>query len=86
MNDNNLSRRDFLKHTALGVLGAGIGIESFRNLQVAIADEQLPSFRKSRVIAVKSSGIMKDGKPEQKSVQRMLDEGMFTLTGKKNNR
>src|SRR3972149_5366615 len=68
--DNHLSRRDFLKHTALGVAGAGVGINVFRNLQVAFgADESLPSFDTSRVIAVKRSGVMK--------------EGMFTLTGKK---
>ena len=82
--DNHLSRRDFLKHTALGVVGAGIGISGFRNLQVAIGTEgQLPSFDKSRVIAVKNNGIMKSGSPDQKIVQKMMDEGMFALTGKK---
>ena len=82
--DHRLSRRDFLKHTAIGVVGAGIGISGFRNLQVAIgADGQLPSFDKSRVIAVKNNGIMKSGSPDQKIVQKMMDEGMFALTGKK---
>jgi uncharacterized protein (DUF362 family) len=82
--DNHLSRRDFLKHTALGVAGAGIGIGGFKNLQVALgADEALPSFGKSRVIAVKRNGIMKGGKPDQKIIQDMMNEGMFTLTGKK---
>ena len=73
-----------MKHTALGVAGAGIGINCFRNLQVAFgADESLPSFDKSRVIAVKRSGIMKDGKPDPKIIQHMMNEGMYTLTGKK---
>ena len=82
--DNHLSRRDFLKHTALGVAGAGVGMSGFRNLQAAFgAVESLPFFDKSRVIAVKRSGIMKDGKPDPKIIQNMMDEGMFTLTGKK---
>src|SRR3990172_5783282 len=82
--NTRLSRRDFLKHTALGVAGAGIGINGFRNLQAAFgADESLPFFDKSRIIAVKSSGIMKEGKPDQKIIQNMMDEGMFALTGKK---
>ncbi len=82
--DNHLSRRDFLKHTALGVVGAGIGINGFRNLQTVFgADDQLPSFDKSRVIAVKNNGIMKSSSPDPKIVQRMMDEGMFALTGKK---
>ena len=82
--DNHFSRRDFLKHTALGVVGAGIGMNGFRNLPAAFgADEQLPSFDKSTVIAIKSSGIMKEGKPDQKIIQNMMDEGMFALTGKK---
>src|SRR5574337_1037187 len=82
--DNHLSRRDFLKHTALGVAGAGVGINGFKNLQAAFgAVESLPFFDKSRVIAVKRSGIMKDGKPDPKIIQNMTNEGMFTLTGKK---
>ena len=82
--NTHLSRRDFLKHTALGVAGAGIGINGFRNLQVAFgADESLPFFDKSMVIAVKRSGIMKDGKPDPKIIQHMMNEGMYTLTGKK---
>src|SRR3989339_109250 len=59
--DNHLSRRDFLKHTALGVAGAGVSMSGFRNLQAAFgAVESVPSFDTSRVIAVKRSGIMKD--------------------------
>lgn len=82
--ENHFSRRDFLKHTALGVVGAGIGMNGFRNLKAAFgADDQLPSFDKSRVVAVKNNGIMKNGKPDQKIIQNMMDEGMFTLTGKK---
>ena len=82
--DNHFSRRDFLKHTALGVVGAGIGINGFRNLKAAFgADDQLPFFDKSRVVAVKNNGIMKNGKPDQKIIQNMMDDGMFTLTGKK---
>ena len=82
--DSHLSRRDFLKHTALGVVGAGIGINGFRNLKAAFgADDQLPSFDRSRVIAIKNSGIMRDGKPDPKIIQNMMNEGMFTLTGKK---
>ena len=82
--DNYLSRRDFLKHTALGIVGAGVSVNGFRNLQTAFgADDQLPSFDKSRVIAVKRNGIMKDGKPDQKIIQDMMNEGMFTLTGRK---
>ena len=82
--DNHISRRDFLKHTALGVVGAGIGVNGLSNLHVALgADGQMSSFDRSRVIAVKRSGIMKDGKPDQQILQNMMDEGMFTLTGKK---
>ena len=82
--DNHLSRRDFLKHTALGVVGAGIGINGFRNLKAAFgADDQLPSFDRSRIIAIKNSGIMRNGKPDPKIIQNMMNEGMSTLTGKK---
>ena len=82
--NTHLSRRNFLKHMALGVAGAGIGINGFRNPQAAFgADESLPFFDKSRIIAVKRSGIMKDGKPDPKIIQNMMNEGMFALTGKK---
>ena len=82
--DNHLSRRDFLKHTALGVVGVGIGVGSFGSLKAVRGnDEQLPAFDKSRVIAIKNSGIMNNGNPDPKKVQTMMNEGMFTLTGKK---
>lgn len=82
--DNHLSRRIFLKHSALGVVGFGLGIKGLDSLQQAFgADSQPSSVEKSRVIAVKRSGIMSKGKPEQEAVLRMMDEGMFTLTGKK---
>jgi uncharacterized protein (DUF362 family) len=82
--DNYLSRRDFLKHTALGIVGVGIGIEGIRGLRIANGDDkQASSFMKSRVIAVKKDRIMKDGEPGLGPVQKMMDEGMFNLTGKK---
>jgi uncharacterized protein (DUF362 family) len=73
-----------LKYSALGTVGFGLGLGCFESLQWASgADEQPLSIGKSRVIAIKSSGILRNGKPEQEVVQRMVNEGMFTLTGKK---
>ncbi|MDN3513062.1 MAG: DUF362 domain-containing protein [Candidatus Brocadia sp.] len=82
--DNQLSRRHFLKHTALGAVGFGLGIGDFGSLRWATgSDRQSSIIEKSRVIAVKDSGIMRDRKPAQEAVQQMMNEGMFTLTGKK---
>ncbi|MCF6159019.1 MAG: DUF362 domain-containing protein [wastewater metagenome] len=83
--DNCLTRRDFLKHTAFGVFGASIGIGYMGGLPPVSDgdDKQLPVNTRSRVIAVKKGGIMKDGKPDLTVIQRMMDEGMFALTGKK---
>lgn len=82
--DNHFSRRNFLKHSILGVAGLGLGFRGFHGLQWAIGeDKQLPSAEKSSVIAIKNSGIMSKGKPAPEVVQRMMNEGMFTLTGKK---
>ena len=44
---------------------------------------KLPPMKKNRAIGIKSSVIMSNGKPEPEVVQRMMNEGMFTLTGKK---
>ncbi|MDR4509664.1 MAG: DUF362 domain-containing protein [Candidatus Brocadiaceae bacterium] len=78
------SRRKFLKHTALGVAGFGIGFSGFESLQWAIGSDKQPvTVEKSRVIATRNAGIMKKGKPDPDDVQRMMNEGMFTLTGKK---
>lgn len=82
--DNHPSRRDFLKYTTLGVVGTGIGMEYLGSLQSAFgSDEQSPATYKSKVIGVKNKGIMSSGKPDQKTVQKMMDEGMFALSGKK---
>ncbi len=83
--DNHFSRRNFLKHSALGVVGLGMGIGGLEGLQQwAIGSDRQPSgTEKSRVIAIKSSGIMGKGKPEPEVVRRMMNEGMFSLTGKK---
>ena len=82
--DKQLSRRHFLKHTALGAVGFGLGIGDFGSLRWAIgSDRQSSIIEKSRVIAVKDSGIMRNRKPAQEAVQQMMNEGMFTLTGKK---
>ncbi|NUN24605.1 MAG: DUF362 domain-containing protein [Candidatus Jettenia caeni] len=82
--DIHFSRRNFLKHSALGIAGFGLGLKGFEGLQWAIgADNQASPGDKSKVIAIKSGGIMRNGKPEPEAVQRMMDEGMFTLTGKK---
>lgn len=82
--DNCLSRRDFLKHATISAVGIGMGVGSFHGLRIAGSDDnQAPASTKSRVIAIKRNGIMKDGRPDQKMVQRMMDEGLFTLTGKK---
>lgn len=81
---NHLSRRNFLKHSVLGVAGFGFGFGGFEGLQWAIgSDTQTSASEKSKVIGIKSSGIMNGGKPEPEVVQRMMNEGMFTLTGKK---
>lgn len=61
-----------------------MGLRGFEGLQQVIGSDKRPfTNEKSRVIAVKSSGIMESGKPEQEVVQKMVNEGMFTLTGKK---
>ncbi len=61
-----------------------MGFKGFESLQRAIgADEQASIIEKSKVIAVKNSGIMSSGKPDPEIVQRMTNEGIFTLTGKK---
>lgn len=82
--DPHLSRRNFLKQTALGAAGLGLGLGGLDGLPRVIGGENQPSpIQKSQVIAIKSTGIMKSGKPEPETIQRMMDEGMFTLTGKK---
>ena len=82
--DSNLSRRNFLKHSALGMVGFGAGIGGFDGLQWAIgSDMQSAPAGKSKVVAIKSSGIVSSGKPGTEIVQRMMEEGMFSLTGKK---
>ncbi len=84
MKAHHLSRRNFLKHSALGAVGLGLGLGGPDGLPWAIGEDNQPStIEKSRVIAIKSRGIMKSGKPEPETIQRMMDEGMFTLTGKK---
>ncbi len=82
--DNNLSRRNFLKHSALGMVGFGAGIGGFDGLQWAIGSDMQPApAGKSKVVAIKSRGIVSSGKPGTEIVQRMMEEGMFSLTGKK---
>lgn len=82
--DANLSRRNFLKHSALGMVGLGAGIGGFDGLQWALGSDILPApAEKSKVVAIKSGGIMSSGKPGAEIVQRMVEEGMFSLTGKK---
>lgn len=84
MKRRNLSRRSFLKHSALGAAGLGLGLGSATGLRRVIgADAQQFPSEKGRVIAVKNAGIMSAGKPDADTVQKMVDEGMFTLTGKK---
>ncbi len=84
MNGSNLSRRSFLKHSALGAAGLGVGLSSAAGMRRVIGADahQFPS-EKGRVIAVKNTGIMSAGKPDAGTVQKMVDEGMFALTGKK---
>jgi len=83
--DSHFSRRDFLRHTVIGTVGVGMSLSGLNSLQTAIGSDESPSppHDKSKVIAVKNSGIMSGGKPDQKFVQNMVNEGMFTLTGKK---
>lgn len=79
-----ISRRRFLKHSAMGAVGLGMGIGCLNGLKWAIGAESPPSTTtKSRVIAIKNNGIMSTGKPASETVRKMMDEGMFTLTGKK---
>ncbi|OQY97958.1 MAG: hypothetical protein B6D35_13830 [Candidatus Brocadia sp. UTAMX2] len=82
--NNDLSRRNFLKYSAFGIAGLGAGIGGFEGLQWAIGSD-IPSSasKKSTVVGVKSSGIISAGKPEAENVQRMMNEGMFALTGKR---
>lgn len=85
LKNNHFSRRDFLKNAAMiGAVGVGIGamgINGFREAFGADSDTDMPS--KSRVIAVKDLGILSKGAPDQIRVDKMVDEGMFALTGKK---
>lgn len=82
--NDNLSRRNFLKQSALGIAGLGVGMDGLEGLQWAIgSDTQPSSAEKTKVVGVKSSGIIRNGKPDTEIVLRMMDEGMFTLTGKK---
>ncbi|MCF6149841.1 MAG: DUF362 domain-containing protein [Candidatus Kuenenia sp.] len=83
--NNHFSRRDFLKHTAIGAVGIGIGSIGINGLREAIGADSVPDEKKrSTVVAVKDRGIISKGTPDQKRVQKMVDEGMFALTGKKN--
>ncbi|OHB93271.1 MAG: hypothetical protein A2Z57_11660 [Planctomycetes bacterium RIFCSPHIGHO2_12_39_6] len=82
--NDNLSRRNFLKQVAIGAIGAGIGVRGLGNVKIVSGgNEQLPGFDKSNVIAVRNIGIMKSGAPDFKNIKKMMDEGMFALTGKK---
>lgn len=84
LKNNHFSRRDFLRNAAMGAVGVGIGamgINGFRETFGADSDTDMLS--KSRVIAVKDIGIISKSAPDQIRVDKMVDEGMFALTGKK---
>lgn len=77
------SRRNFLKYTALGAAGFGLGLNGLGNLLGASIENTSPPVKKGRVVSVKSNGIMQSGKLEPDVVRKMVNEGMFALTGKK---
>ncbi|MBM4054351.1 MAG: DUF362 domain-containing protein [Planctomycetes bacterium] len=82
--NNHFSRRDFLKHTTIGAVGLGIGSAGINGLKNVLGADPVPDVkRKSTVVAVKDHGIISKGTPDQKRVQKMVDDGMFALTGKK---
>ena len=82
-NNHHHSRRNFLKYTALGAAGLGLGLSGLEDLLGAPTENTSPSGKKGRVVAVKSNGVMQSGRPEPDIVRNMVDEGMFALTGKK---
>ena len=56
--DNHISRRDFLKHTALGVVGAGIGVNGLSNLHAALgADGQMSSLTEAVLLPLNEAGL-----------------------------
>jgi uncharacterized protein (DUF362 family) len=80
----NLSRRKFLKYSAFGAAGLGLGLDSFNNIRWTMGSESnTPVRANGKVVAVKSSGIMNNSVPDQDIVNKMVDEGMFALTGEK---
>ncbi|MEK7804664.1 MAG: hypothetical protein AAB264_03035, partial [Planctomycetota bacterium] len=60
-----------------------MGLSGLENLVGASIENTPLPVKKGRVVAVKSSGVMQNGKPEPDIVRKMVDEGMFALTGKK---
>lgn len=83
--NNNLSRRKFVKNVAFGTLGlaASLGLGKFA--ENAFGNENNnPDVKtvKSRIISVRSPGIMKDLRPDPNVVENMVNEGLKKLTGK----
>ena len=76
----SFTRRDFLRGTAAGALGASLGLAG---LEVAFAAE--PEKAKTTVVLVRDEAAIGDGnKPQAKVVEAMLDKAVCRLAGKDN--
>ena len=71
----NLDRRQFLKLTAAGALGAVAG-----SLPIPLIARAAGTT--STVVCVKGAGVMTGAAPDAAVVQKMLEKGLMTFTGK----
>lgn len=74
----SLTRRDFLRGTAAGALGASLGLTA-----PAVAFAAEPGQAKATVVLIRDeAAIGDDGKPNAKVVATMLDQAVCRLAGK----
>jgi hypothetical protein len=74
----SLTRRDFLRGTAAGALGASLGLAG---LEVAFAAE--PETAKTTVVLIRDEAAVGNGnKPDAKVVEAILDKAVCRLAGK----
>ncbi len=85
--DQKLTRRDFLKDTAVGAAGAAaIGITGCSPFAEAghepVAQDSLPAGKSKVVLVRDENAIGSDGLPRENIIEEMLGRAMLELTGK----
>ncbi len=86
--NDGLSRRKFLRNATLGAMGfaatVGGGGAFIEKAVASDSEPQVAVKQKSKVVSVKSPGVMKDNKANAEVVERMVNEGIKRVSGKSN--